>query len=192
MKPILWGSGMWHIVFTAAWHCNADKFPLLLEMIQLHLPTLIPCEKCKKHYLKHCPVVRRRAQGDPRDAIHAFRWLYFLKDEVNKTLAIRSTSLTDLTERYLLYKGRVDEVLIADTLVCIAISAEKTGDDDIFLQFCNHMLHLLPFAYDSELEKGLRVLRKPVVTHTMRIYVNTRKEHGLPHSTLLFFKKLLE
>lgn len=180
MRPTVWGPPMWHVLFACAWHCDAAHFDVLRRLLLTQMPLLLPCEKCRKHAKAHMPNVHRRARGEPRDPAHAFRWLWHLKDEVNQTLRVRSVALDEITERYVLHGGVVDDVIVGDLLVLVALAARKMQRDDLFVEFCASLAVLLPLPEDSELRRHLeRDMRRPVVPAAVRAARAARVERGL-------------
>lgn len=191
MKPALWGPGLWHLMFSITWNCrDHESTPALMRVIFYHIPTLLPCKLCQEHYVKHRGGLNRRL-GEPKTSAEVLTWLYYLKDEVNKGLRTRSISLDELRQRFLLFGGRLDDVLVADTLVMLAIATETTGDEDVFIDFCTHLTRLLPLPADSELLRNLQRVRRPVTAHAYRVCKNTRIEHGIRFPTLDHFRRSL-
>lgn len=190
MKPTLWGPGLWHLMLSIAWNCREVDFPTLLRVLLHDIPFLLPCALCQQHYVRnHAALVRRH--GEPKDPAAAFEWIYHLKDEVNKTTKRKSIPLRDLRERFLLSGGRVDDVLVADLLVVMAIHAEAQGTDAEFVAFCHNLRALLPLPEDSELLRSLGRVSRPVVSHAYRAYKNTRVEHGIRCSGIRHIRQLV-
>ena len=183
MEPTLWGPGLWHLLFSIAWQCHDKVLPDLLRVILYHVPTLLPCQQCQDHYVRNHLTLRKR-HGEPTTACEAFVWLYHLKDAVNKSLHTPSISLADLRQRYRTFGARLDDVLVADTLLLVAIGNEDQGNDDVFIEFCRALANLLPLPDDSELVWSMQKMRKPVVSYAFRACKNTRKEHGIPFPSL--------
>ena len=193
MKPILWGPSVWQALFACAWACPAQRLDRLLALIQTQVPPLLPCAKCREHFARHVPRVNRRARGEPRDAEHAFRWLWYLKDEVNATLRRPSITLEDLTERYLLHGAIVDDVALGDTLVLLALSAHELQRDDVFVDLCQTLAVLLPLPHDSCLRKALAAItERPVVPAAVRAAKAARIERGLRPLTLSHYRAASE
>ena len=187
----MWGPGLWHILFSIAWNCRAPQaLPDLLRVILFSVPTLLPCRLCQQHYVRNHSSLKRM-YGEPRTAEEAFRWLYYLKDAVNKTLRTRSIPLEELRLRYSTFGGSLDDVLVADTLLLIAIGNQDTGDDDVFIEFCLILSRLLSLPDDSELLKCLASARRPIVTHAYLACKRTRMEHGIGFPTLSHVRKSL-
>lgn len=179
MKNTLWGPGLWHIMFTAAWSCDRDDMEALRMVLLEHIPMLLPCRQCRENYTRHRNVLARRL-GEPKTPEGAFEWLYYLKDEVNKSPSIRARSipLDELRARFEFSGGRADDVLIADTMLIVALRMDPI-DEPAFVELCRHLTRLLPLPCDSELLRCLRRARRPAVTHAYRMCRNTRIEHGI-------------
>lgn len=181
-NPALWGPPVWQMLFACAWHCDASHFAELRELLLHQMPLLLPCEKCRHHFATHKPVVDRRAHGEPRTAEHAFKWLWYLKDTINKSLRPPRPSITmdDLTERHVLHGGVVDDVALGDALVLVAIEARALDRDDLFVSMCRTLSTLLPLPEDSQLRRALAVAGRPIVPVATRTARAARVERGLP------------
>jgi hypothetical protein len=184
MEPALWGPGLWHLLFAITWNCKGgDAFATLKRIVLVHVPLLLPCQLCQNHYVRNNESLRRRL-GEPNDPSKMFEWLYYLKDEVNKTLRTRSVALAHFRARYDAFGARLDDVCVADTLLMVAIGKEDDGDDDVFVEMCHAMAPLLPLPADSELRRCLAQIRAPIVDSAYRASKRTRVEHGLTFPTL--------
>lgn len=179
MKPVLWGGPLWQALFGMAWTCDAKRMPLLRTLLTEQLPPLLPCASCRAHAVQHIPRVNRRAKGTPKSPGHAFRWLWYLKDEVNQTLRKPSLSLADLTERYVLHGGLVDEVAVADVLVLVALEAHELDRDDLCIELFHALAELLPLPIDSQFRASLASSSRPVVAASVRAAKAARIERGL-------------
>lgn len=200
MQPTLWGPALWQVLFACAWTCAAADFESLRTLALDVLPLLLPCAKCRQHFVDNRSRVNRRARGEPRSADEMFRWLWFLKDEVNETVrreasrapprgGVQSVPLARVRERYALHGGLVDDVLLGDTLVLVAIEAHREKRDELFLQLCALLARLLPLPKDSELRCHLEnTTRGPIVNAALRAARGARVERGLPQLTLAHYK----
>jgi hypothetical protein len=175
--PTLWGPALWQTLFACAWHCTdvAAVRRLLFEQI----PFLLPCAKCRDHFASKRAMVTRKIKGEPQTAEALFKWLYHLKDEVNKTLRRPSLTLDEVTERYAFHGGAVDDVALGDALVFVAMGARETQRDDLFVECCHTLAHVLPLPDDSQLRRALADARKPVVPCAVRAARAARVERGL-------------
>jgi hypothetical protein len=194
-KPHLWGPAMWQALFASARQASTPAEEAALRALLLvQLPLLIPCLKCREHFRERRGVVARRAHGEPRTGAHAVRWLYYLKDEVNKTLHLERTSaqyprtrsgtaspltLAELEERGAFHRNEVDDVRIADMLVLVALSARERELDDLFVEMCHAFGRLLPIAEDGRLRLHLKFMQRPIVPNAVSSARATRKERGL-------------
>ena len=184
MEPVLWGPGLWHLLFSIAWNCRDGALvSYLLRVVLFHVPTLLPCRLCQGHYVRNHALLKHR-YGEPKTAEEAFKWLYFLKDEVNKRQHIRSVPFKEFRTRFSVFGGPVNDVLVADTILLISIAKEEDGDDEVFVEFCKFLSKLLPLPHDSELVKSLSRMRDPIVVHSYIAFRNTRIEHGIAYPTL--------
>ena len=103
-----------------------------------------------------------------------------------------SLPFSEFEDRYKLHGGRMDDVLVGDTLILMAIHAEDHGEADLFVDFCTLLSDLLPLPEDSELVKTMKRVRRPVVTHAYRLCKNTRIEHGIAYPTLTHIRKMAD
>lgn len=205
MKPTLWGPPLWQAMFSCAWTCEDQSIHILREMLLEQIPLLLPCPQCRQHFVDNLSKVNRRAKSKLETPEEAFRWLWFLKDEVNKTLNRRSTSLPDITERHRLHQGVVDDVALADVLVLVAINAVKLHRVELFVSFCDSLVTLLPLPSDSQflevLEKiaGSRAScsshstsRNNVVASVVRAARAARVERGLNAFSMLHYQSVVD
>lgn len=179
MNPYLWGPGLWQALFACAWAAKPAAGQALRRLILDLLPLLLPCEKCILHFLKKHSVVTLRVKGEPDTPERAFRWLWNLKNEINGTLHVRSIGIDDLAQRFLFHGPVVDDVLLGDSLVFLAMGAHASRRDDLFLEFCGILGSLLPLAEDSELLMALRGMKRPIVAGAVRAAKAARIERGL-------------
>ena len=187
-NPVLWGPAIWQAMLASAWHCAPHNVPMLTDMLLRLVPLLLPCAKCRAHFAKHRPIVARRARGEPKTAGHAFRWIWFLKDQVNRTLSQRSISLDDLTERFALQGAVIEDVLLGDALVFMALEARALDRDALFLEFCAALHVLLPLPHDSQLRAVLACARRPIVPCALAAARAARVERGVPELGLARYK----
>lgn len=179
MNPYLWGPGLWQALFACAWVAKPAAGQTLRRLILELLPLLLPCEKCFAHFMKKHGAVTVKAKGEPDTPERAFRWLWNLKNEINGTLHVRSIGMDDLAQRFLFHGPIVDDVLLGDSLVFLAMGAHESRRDDFFLEFCGILGSLLPLAEDSELLMALRSMKRPVVAGAVRAAKAARIERGL-------------
>ena len=215
MRPTVWGPPLWQAMFACAWNCPADDFPILHALLLHQIPKLLPCELCRNHFVSHLPYANRRARGEPQSPQHAFRWLYYLKDEVNRSIAMGmldrarlpseqirvieryltsrlSPSFLDITERYVLHGGVVDEVALGDVLVLMALTARQLKLDDVFVATCRSLATLLPLPHDSQFRQALARLEGPVVTSAVDAARRARVERGLRTMTLAHYRNVAQ
>ena len=115
-NPTLWGPALWQALFACAWHCPPQAFDALFDLLMRQVPLLLPCQLCRRHFGERRAQVTRRAGGEPTKPLEAFVWLWHLKDQVNRSLGQRSTSLADVTERHAAFGAPVDDVALGDAL----------------------------------------------------------------------------
>lgn len=77
---------MWQALFACAHACTAEGVAPLWDLASRLVPAIIPCARCRQHFEIKKDTVLKRATGGmvPRSPTAVFKWLYFLKDEVNK------------------------------------------------------------------------------------------------------------
>ena len=85
MHTYLWGPPLWQLLFSVAWNAPRCAFERLCELVFELVPPLLPCQHCRESYPSKQRAATRRCAtlSAPRDV---FAWLWFLKDEVNKSL----------------------------------------------------------------------------------------------------------
>lgn len=178
MKPTLWGPGLWHLMLSISWNCREEDLPTLLKVLLHDIPALLPCARCRSHYVRSHATLKRRF-GEPKHRVACFEWVYHLKDEVNKITKTRSIPLQDARERLNLSGGRVDDVLVSDTLLLVAIHADMHDMPHEFVALCHNLLPLLPLPADSQLLRSLKCMRVPILVHAYNLFRDTRIEHGI-------------
>lgn len=187
MNPRLWGPGVWHILFSCCWNAwtrerEEEDTSLLLYLIDVLLPILLPCEACRTNYERHSPKVTRKSPVTSPST--AFRWLYLMKDQVNRIVRQPSIRFEELVGRCRLHGGEMDDVQAADTLVLLAIDATERGEEDAFASFCKTISRLSPLPHDSSLAISLAtVTSRCIVAQSVRAAKAARVERGLPEQT---------
>lgn len=192
MNPYLWGPALWQALFACAWVAKPTAGKTLRRLILELLPLLLPCDKCVAHFLKKHARVTSKVKGEPDTPERAFRWLWNLKNEVNVAAHVRSIGMDDLAQRYLFHGPIVDDVLLGDSLVFVAMGAHESGRDDFFVEFCGILGSLLPLPEDSELLMALRTMKRPVVAGAVRAAKAARIERGLPEFNHSHYKCMSE
>ena len=127
MRATLWGPAVWRLMFACTWRLAPENVARVRRLLIEVLPDLLPCPTCQEHYRGALARVNRRAHGHPREGDHAFRWCWYMKDEVNRRLQRQSIHLSDLVDRYLLHGNVIAEVETADVLVLGLPPARATG-----------------------------------------------------------------
>lgn len=158
MTPTIWGPIMWQMLFAVAWYCKDSQITDLRTILLELLPRLLPCHDCRLNFRMHKSEVTRKARGDPKNAEHAFRWLYHLKDEVNSSFTppVPSVSFKEFRARYALHDGHIlNDVDVADLLVLVAIEAKELKREVDYLEFCTLIAPMLPAHMESELPERL-------------------------------------
>lgn len=192
MQPILWGPSLWQALFSCAWTCKTADVEALRTLLLHVIPMTLPCAKCRQHFVDHLPIVHRRARGEPKTPDHAFRWLWYLKDEVNKTLGRTSVPLSNVTEKHVFHGGIVDDVALGDTLVLVALDTHTLHRDDLFLELCTLLVRLLPLPKDSEMLRHLAHVKRPIVPSALRVARGARVERGLKPLVLAHYKAMAD
>lgn len=182
---------MWELLFAVAWHAPDKCMPQLLEILLELIPRLLPCHACRLGFRVHLPVVNKRAHGKPKNPAHAFRWLYYLKDEVNRSFAppVISISLQQLQARYAIHDGHIlNDVNVADLLVLVAIEAKSLGREEDYRRFCVLISDLLPVTVDSIIPSFLAAVTENVTSHALHVANGVRTHRCLPTRTLKHFR----
>lgn len=200
MHAELWGPGMWHILFSCAWNapdCKKKPVPLLHEMLDL-AGVLLPCQSCRANHERHMKALRQRYER-PESCGKFFEFLFYLKDMVNRTLAGESTSrlrlsartppFTRLTERYVLRGDAVDECLVSDTLLLVAIDASERELVAEYQRFCHVVGQLLPSTGSSPLKTCLKSTTRGAIVSAYRTYGSVRSHVGLGLADLDTFQR---
>lgn len=203
MHSTLWGPGMWQLMFACAWSAKPEDADAVRALLLDQIPYLLPCGTCRENFSKHLAKVNRRAQGAPRadeyvyaraktsaarSPDHAFRWLWYLKDEVNKLTGHPSLPYAELVDRHVLHGAHLDEVVVADTLVLVALSARKLERDDLFVTFCHTLARLLPVPLDAALRQYLTATERPVVNAALRCARHVRIQNGRPPLVMAHYR----
>ena len=189
-NPSLWGPAAWEALFACAWACPKRELERLVAMVDATLATL-PCKKCRRHALRARAEATRRLRGAIDCPQQMFRWLYLLKDEVNKSLGRPSPPMSDVTARYIFHSGvPVNDVALGDALVLFAVEAERDGLEIEFSVLCQSLGDLLPLPADSELRMLVgRVRPSYAVTAALRAARATRIERGFEPLGLAHYKR---
>lgn len=202
MYSELWGPGMWHILFAAAWNGpeTTDSPLTKLRRLLALAGELLPCPSCRLNHVAHHAALTRR-HGRPNSCGKVFEYLFYLKDEVNRTIAgerhrrklsCRSPPLERILERYSLRGDVVDESLVVDTLLMVAVDADQRDKQAEFREFCQLAAQLLPENRGSPLRACLQATAQgSVVVAARRSYSLVRKFHDLPVLRLTDFRRQL-
>ena len=203
MHPELWGPGLWHILFACAWNApdsgQGRPLALLHELLDL-TALLLPCEACRRNHVAHMATLKRRFSR-PVNCCMFFQYLFHLKDLVNRTLtgetmrrrlSCRSPPLERLTERFALRGDVVDESLVADTLLLVAMDAAERGLHKEYRRFCVIAGDLLPGAEGSPLRSSLKATSQGILASARRTYHRVRAHHGLPVVDIERFQRMLQ
>lgn len=123
-------------------------------MILRVIPALLPCKTCLENYPKHADRIKR-IMAPPTTPDEMFKWLWHLKDQVNKSLKQRSMSMDDVRQKFDFHGPVIDEVLLADSLVLMSMASHQAGKEGIFYELCDDLKVLLPLPHDSEFKRFL-------------------------------------
>lgn len=200
MRPEIWGPGFWHLLFAAAWRTSDQErlLPQLTELLEL-VPDMLPCSKCRANHRAHVAAI---AKGRPLrfdNGLQAFRTLHTLKTMVSKSIARAKghapcppIALQRLMERYLVRGDVVDAVLVADTLLLVAIDVHERGAAELttrYCRFCALLRQLLPVPASSPLHAGLATTQGAVVQTAYRTCKLTRRAAGHAAPPLSYFQQ---
>lgn len=183
---------MWRMLFAVCWHCKDSEIGTLRHLLLELIPRLLPCHNCRLNFRLHRTSVARRAQGEPKNAAHAVRWLYYLKDAVNRVTTPPTPSITfnELQARFALGDGcPLNDVEVADLLVLVAIEAKALKREDDYATMCQILADLLPVTAESELLTCLtHTPSTSITTHAVQTAQTVRKSRGLPMRPLKHYK----
>lgn len=183
----MWGPPLWHALFACALHARNDarKVERLRRLLLEVLPHVIPCRDCRANYARHLPSVDRKCGGPPRDGEHAFVWLWWMKDAVNRTLFRVSLPIEQVRQRYAFHGLAIDEVALGDALVLVAVQMQRMREQRRFVELCAALVALAPFPEDSELVARLRSVRPMgIVADAVAAAAAARVERGVPPLSL--------
>lgn len=188
---------MWRLLFAIVLHANSGRMASVRLVLVDLLPFLLPCESCRAHFARNKPVVTRRAKGAPTTAQRAYLWLYYLKDEVNKSMTppVVSPSFAEVQARYALYDGcYVGDVEIADLFVLIAIEAAKSGREAHYTRFCSAVAVLLPPDVGCILPELMAGAPQfcSVTVHALQMAQAVRRSRGIVQRPLRHYATLGE
>ena len=183
MEPTLWGPGLWHIMLIVSWHCSLRNLEKMKNVVMVLIPYLLPCELCKEHFVKNLEKVKRKHKLRFLTNMDVFQWVYLMKNEVNESNKCRSISLDDLRIKFTI-QNTPNEILIAHTLLLVALRASENDNEDHFVQLCKMLSVLLPLPNDSALYAILKDFQKPIVYYAYKALKNTHIEHGYPCPSL--------
>ena len=192
VDPTLWGPGMWHLLFATARGASHARVAEVTRLCMVLTPLLIPCDLCREHFAANARNATRKTRGVPKTAEDVFRWLFYLKDGVNRSTRSRSIPLHDLERRYELHGNVVNDVLVADTLVLLALHASSQGDGATLVEFARLLGQDLPLPEDSELKAVLGSFHEPVLHAAYAASKNARLERGVVAVPLEVFRRMSE
>ena len=177
---------MWKIMLACAYHAKEKCMPMLNIFLLELAPRLIPCHECRLHFRVHKPIVSKRVKGDPKNSLHALKWIHTLKDEVNKSLKppVKSMDFEYIKKRLDVSDGFiVTDVEVADLLVLISVEANDLARDNDFIQMCKILYSLLPISKESHLRNHLQHMCCPIVDSCLICANDVRAHRGLPRKT---------
>ena len=137
---------------------------------------IIPCQDCQSNFKQHIKSIPSRKY--PKTRSELFSTLYALKKKVNSLNRSESITLDELRERLNLY-AFVDDILVSDTILLLAMSAQWNHQVPVLLEFCSILSDTLPMPKGSPLVAGLIQMAEPVVFSALRMNNDTRKARGV-------------
>ena len=189
MDPLLWGPVYWNFLFSSAHTSTDDDTVRLMEMIEM-LSLVLPCEKCREHF----PVNLRSAKAAMNKRIatrdDVFSLLWRVKAEVNKSTKRRSVSLEYIRQRYEICGTFVNDLQLAEILMCTALVSSDNGSMAAFSDFCTKVGAFLP---QCVLQRHLRASTATQLTLAkMLVTANSvRTFYGLPPRTVAVYRSML-
>lgn len=180
------------MLFSCAWEYREDDENLasLKELIR-RTCAILPCQECRNHYEKNQMKASRRLGRDIHNGSDVFEWLYWLKDEVNRSQRRKShISLYTLRSIYTFHGPYVDEVKLADALVCFAMFSKEKGETQEFNDLCHTIHSVLPVARDSQFLQHLKGINPTAtLTGSVRCAQAARAERGVPVLSLQHYRR---
>lgn len=193
VNPTLWGPATWQFLFSCAWHCKRKDIPALHYLVFVLTPRILPCVKCREHHISNHKRVIRRLGSSYETGHDIFRYLWHLKDEVNRSMGCKSIKIDDLTERFTFHGANVDDISIGDTMTTFAISANELKEEDAFVNMCKILSEILPLPTDSELRRGLSDMQiESILALSLRTARSVRIERGFPTHSIAHYKTFAE
>lgn len=119
MDPTAWGPPLWKKMHTRTF--NYPNNPTSKDKINIiryfnSVANNLPCEKCKKHYIRELMLNPITTHVHSRRSV--IKWLIDLHNKVNMRLGKRVLSYKEV---YAIYEETDNSALVATTIFCTAM-----------------------------------------------------------------------
>ena len=99
------------------------------------MEVLLPCPKCRKSYVIHRQSIDKRVPLSSMNNVR--KWLYQMKNTVNKSLEQTSVMNMNLLEkRYTVFDSSVNDLNLTDLLMFVHLAASGEKHEK-FVRLCN-------------------------------------------------------
>ena len=151
---------------------------------------LLPCERCRYQFGTCAASATKQVGTLPSSPEQMFRWLYYLKDAVNReTKTTSPITYDDAKCKAELRMGVIDYVAIADFLIFAALYAEKANEECLFTDLTQNIARLLPYPESRFQSTILNAdISTPAVLLAYRASTAARAERGCNTVSLSWYR----
>ena len=116
MDPSVWGPPLWRKMHLETFNCpenptQKDKVNIIKYFNSII--NVLPCEKCRKHYIRELMMNPVTDHVNSRKAL--IKWLIDLHNSINRRLGKRVLSYKEV---YAIYEKNDNSALVATTILC--------------------------------------------------------------------------
>jgi hypothetical protein len=165
MNINLWGPSLWELIHTISFNYSLDKkkeYKLFFEIIKY----LIPCEKCKNHYiiyLKYKPIERFLDNKN-----NLILWVNKLHNDINKKLNKKIYNLKNSKKKY--YDP--NNILIIDNKKIFVFISYLILNNNDFIKL-NFFLKLILKIYPD------KIIKNKLIKYNIKNNIDTIKNDKL-------------
>tara|TARA_Y100000389_G_C17395054_1_gene482054 strand:+ start:762 stop:1202 length:441 start_codon:yes stop_codon:yes gene_type:complete len=102
-SPGLWGTPLWNILHFITFRYTPREAAQMKRLFQRHVPKLLPCDPCRKHYCRYIKLNPIRLES--RESLS--RWLVKIHNMTNKQLGKPHFKYEDAVRRYDSHYGKL-------------------------------------------------------------------------------------